>query len=212
MSDDPSASSDSTTDDATTAADGAGTDATTDADAADLAWETLDSDLDYSCPGFDVRRDEVRLPDGTETDFHHVEEPDAVVVLPFTPDGDVVLVEEWRQAVDRVNRGLPAGSVDPDDADLAATAARELREETGYEAASFDHLISVEPTNGIAGTVHHHFVARGCEPSAEPDHDFNESIRPTTTDYDDLLADVVDGRLRDGRTALAVLQYELTRR
>ena len=178
----------------------------------ELAWETIDSEIDYTCPGFDIRRDDVTLPDGTDTDYHYVEESPAVVVLPFTPEGDVVVIEEWRQAVGRVNRGLPAGSVDERDPDLQATARRELAEETGYEAASLERLTTVEPTNGIANSVHHHFLARGCEPTADRDLDFNETIRVDTTDYDDLLSGVVDGRLRDGRTAMAVLQYELTRR
>ncbi len=45
--------------------------------------------------------------------------------------------------------------------------------------------LPVEPANGIANSVHHYFVARGCEPSADQNLDFNESIRPTTVDYDD---------------------------
>ncbi|MEF8779428.1 MAG: NUDIX hydrolase [Haloferacaceae archaeon] len=182
------------------------------ADRDPLAWETSASEVDYSCPGFDVHRDDVRLPDGTETDYHYVDEPAAVVVLPFTPEGEVVVIEEWRQAVGRVNRGLPAGSVDDADADLEAAAGRELAEETGYVADSLEPLLAVEPSNGVANSVHHHFLARGCEPTAERDLDFNESIRVDTARYDDLLSGVVDGRLRDGRTAVAVLQYELTRR
>lgn len=113
----------------------------------DLAWETLDTDIDYRCPGFDVRRDEVRFPDGETDGYHYVDEAPAVVVLPLTPDGDVVVIDEWRQAVGRVNRGLPAGSVEPEDADdLERAAARELAEETGYEADSFERLTTVEPT------------------------------------------------------------------
>ncbi|WP_058366273.1 NUDIX hydrolase [Haloparvum sedimenti] len=189
----------------------------------EVAWETTATGIDYACPGFDVRRDEVRFPDGTDAEYHYVDEPPAVVILPFTPDGDAVVIEEWRQAVGRVNRGLPAGGMEPEDAgggsgdapslaDLRAAAARELAEETGYEAEAFEHLITVEPSNGIANSVHHHFVATGCEPTAEQDLDHNESIRVRTADYDDLLAAVVDGDCRDGRTALAVTQYELTRR
>ncbi|SDM53683.1 ADP-ribose pyrophosphatase [Halogranum gelatinilyticum] len=181
-----------------------------------LAWETTATDIDYSCPGFDIRRDDVRLPDGTETDYHYVDEPPAVVILPFTPDGDVVLIEEWRQAVGRVNRGLPAGGTEPDDDDLAAAAERELAEETGYEADELIHLTTAEPANGIANSVHHYFVARGCEPTAEQELDFNESIRVDVADYDDLLAAVVDSGtgedVVDGRTAIAVLNYELTQR
>ena len=201
-------------------------------DPGDLAWETLDSDIDYTCPGFDVRRDEVRFPDGETDGFHYVDEPPAVVVLPLTPDGDVVVIDEWRQAVGRVNRGIPAGTMEPEDGDpeggepgenapeasapttdaIERAAARELAEETGYEADSFERLTTVEPTNGMANAVHHHVLATGCEPSADRDLDHNESIAVETVPYDDLLAAVVDDELRDGRAVTAVLWYELLHR
>lgn len=175
-----------------------------------LAWETTDSAVDYSCPGFDVRRDEVVLPDRTTTDFHYVDEPPAVVVLPFTTAGSVVVIEEWRQAVGRVNRGLPAGGTEAEDDDLVAAAHRELTEETGYVAGSMESLVTAEPANGIANSVHHYFVARDCEPAAAQELDFNETIRPATVPYDDLLAAARRGDLRDGRTIIGLLQYELT--
>jgi ADP-ribose pyrophosphatase len=185
----------------------------TDADPADdLAWRTTDSETDYSCPGFEVRRDDVVLPDGTETDFHSVIDPPGVVVLPFTPDGDVVVIEEWRQAVRRINRGLPAGTVEPDDDDLAAVARRELAEETGYEADTVEHLCAVEPANGLLDTVHHYFLAEGCTPTADRDLDFNESIRVEVTEYEALLDAVLDGGVCDGRLAIGVTRYELAER
>jgi ADP-ribose pyrophosphatase len=178
-------------------------------DADPLAWETKRREVTYECPGFEIVREDVELPDGTTADFDYLVDDPAVVLLAFTPDGDVVLVEEWRQAVGRVNRALPAGGVEAADPDFAAAARRELAEETGYEAASVEKVGEFEPANGISNAVHHYYVARGCEPTAEQDLDFNESIRVTTRSYDDLLAAVRDGEIRDGRTALGVLQYEL---
>jgi ADP-ribose pyrophosphatase len=178
-------------------------------DADILAWETLDSETDYTCPGFDVVRDDVRLPDGTETDFHYVSETPSVVVLPFTPDGDVVVIEEWRQAVGRVNFGLPAGTLESEDADPLAAARRELAEETGYEAGGIEHIATYEPGNGLFDSVFHYVVARGCAPTAEQDFDHSESIRVDTTTFGDLEERALTGELRDGRSALAVLQYAL---
>ena len=178
-------------------------------DAADpLAWETLDSTTDYDCPGFSVRRDAVRLPDGTKTEFHSVENGPSVIVLPFTEDGDVVLIEEWRQAVGRVNRGLPAGNVEADEP-LAEAARRELAEETGYEAAAVEFLVAHEPSNGLLDATYHYFVAHGCAPTGEQDLDDNESIRVTTAAFDELRAAALGGGMRDGRSALGVLQYAL---
>jgi ADP-ribose pyrophosphatase len=178
----------------------------------DLAWETLESDIAYTCPGFDVVHEAVRLPDGTETDFDFFREGDSVVVLPFTPDGDVVVIEEWRQAVKRFNYGLPAGSVESHDDEPAGAVGRELAEETGYEAGSVEYLYSAEPANGFADSEFHYYVARDCEPTAQQDLDFNESIRVETTDFETLLEGVRDGELRDGRSAVGILYYALFER
>jgi len=183
------------------AADATGTD--------DLAWETLDSRVAYTCPGFDIIKEAARLPDGTETDFDYLTEGESVVVLPFTADGDVVLVEEWRQAVKRVNRALPAGGLEPADDDPAAAVRRELTEETGYEAGAVEHLTTVEPANAITDIVFHYFVARDCAPTGEQDLDDSETIRVTRAAFDDLRDAVREGEIRDGRTALGVLYYAL---
>ena len=177
----------------------------------DLAWQTLDSETDYACPGFSVRRDDVRFPDGTEDEYHTVEEADSVVVIPFTPEDEVVVIEEWRQAVGRVSRGFPAGGIESGDHDLATTAHRELTEETGYVADEVEHLLTVEPMNGLVDTEFHYFVATDCLENGQRDLDHNESIRVDLTTWEHLRNRATDGRIRDGRTALGVLYYDLVR-
>lgn len=180
-----------------------------DSDTADFAWETLDARTAYECPGFAVTNESVRLPDGTETDFDYVSEPAAVVVLPFTTENRVVVIEEWRQAVKRVNRGLPVGSVEPTDETLEAAANRELCEETGYEAGRMTHLCSVEPSNGVADSVHHYFAAHDCTATGEQKLDYDESIHVQTTTLEQLHDAIRTGDLRDGRAVLGVLYYQL---
>ncbi len=174
-----------------------------------LAWDTLESDVTYSCPGFDVVTQTVRLPDGSETDFDYLSEPESVCILPLTDDGDAICIEEWRQAVGRVNRGLPVGTTEPDDDDLETAARRELAEETGHTAATLEHLITVEPANGLADSVMHFFVAEGCEPAGEQRLDYDESIRVSPMPYASLLEAVRNGEVRDGRAVLAVSYYQL---
>ncbi|AFZ72288.1 NUDIX hydrolase [Natronobacterium gregoryi] len=175
----------------------------------ELAWKSQDQRVAYTCPGFDVVNESVRLPDGTETEFDYVSEPASVCILPFTPDGDVVCIDEWRQAVSRVNRGLPVGSTEPEDDDLETAARRELVEETGHEAAELEPLVTVEPANGIADSVMHFFVARDCRPTTDQDLDHNETIRVRQRPFEDLLEEIRTGELRDGRAVLAVSYYRL---
>ncbi|WP_459191609.1 NUDIX hydrolase [Halosimplex sp. J119] len=175
----------------------------------ELAWETLDSRTSYACEGFDIVTDTVRFPSGEEAEFDYLTEGESVVVLPFTPDGEVVVIEEWRQAVGRVNRALPAGGIEDDDGAPEDCVARELEEETGYRPGSVEHLTTVEPANGFSDAVFHYFVARECEPTGERDLDYNEDIRVETTTLDALVEAAREDELRDGRSMLAVLYFEL---
>jgi ADP-ribose pyrophosphatase len=179
----------------------------------DLSWETLESTVAYTCDGFDIVNEQVRLPDGTTAEFDYLSETESVVILPFTgsgedTDNEVVVIEEWRQAVRRVNRGLPAGTMESGE-EPATAVRRELREETGYEAGEIEHLTTVEPANGYADSVFHYYAAYDCEPTGSQQLDADESIEVTTASFPELLDTVESGDLRDGRSTQGILHYAL---
>jgi ADP-ribose pyrophosphatase len=171
----------------------------------ELSWETTSRETVYSCPGFDIINEDVILPDGVETEYDHLQDVPAVVIIPHTPDGRIVVIEEWRQSVKRVIRGFPAGSIEPDDTDILAAAARELEEETGYVPHSLTYLDSFEPANGVMDVSFHYVLAEGCRPEGVQNLDHNESIRVDTTTMARLTTRLHKGELTDGRTAMGVL-------
>ena len=83
-----------------------------------------------------VRRDTVRLPDGSLATREHVVHPGAVLIVPVLPDGRLVVERQYRYPLDRVFIEFPAGKLDPGETDLA-TAQRELIEEAGYTATTW---------------------------------------------------------------------------
>ena len=86
-----------------------------------------------------VRRDTVRLPDGSLATREYVVHPGAVLIVPVLPDGRLVVERQYRYPVGQVFIEFPAGKLDPGEAEIA-TARRELAEETGYAAATWTPL------------------------------------------------------------------------
>src|SRR4029079_16403206 len=94
-----------------------------------------------------VRRDTVRLPDGSLATREFIVHPGAALVVPVLADGNLVAVRQFRYPVGAVVLEFPAGKIDPPESALA-TARRELTEDAGYEAATFAPLGRVHSVVG----------------------------------------------------------------
>ena len=114
-------------------------------------WPTVHPEMrSYCCkPGeFRVVRRRRKLADATTITRDVVEHPGAVVIVPLLDDGRVCLVQNYRIAVDATLVELPAGTLEPGESP-AATAARELAEETGYTATNWQKLGELLMSPGI---------------------------------------------------------------
>jgi ADP-ribose pyrophosphatase len=105
-------------------------------------------------------------PDGNEFERDVVHHPGAVVVVPVTDDGEVVLVRQYRAAIDRELLEIPAGKRDVADEPVELTAARELEEEVGMRAASMVRLAEFYNSPGFCDEHSFLFLATGLTPCA----------------------------------------------
>jgi ADP-ribose pyrophosphatase len=146
-------------------------------DDSQLVWHRERSEQVADCRVFKVRRDFSTDPrDGKEHDFYVIEAPDWINVIPLTKDGRVVLIEQYRHGTESISLEIPGGMVDPGE-EPRATAARELFEETGYEAVEVILLGRTRPNPAIQNNWIHTFLARGVEYRQEPLNQGTERTR-----------------------------------
>jgi len=156
-----------------------------------------------------VRVDEV-CADGSRRDREVIRHPGSVVVVPLLAADAVCLVEVVRVAVGRTLLELPAGTLDREET-LAAAAARELAEETGYRAGRIAAAGSFWMSPGILRERMHLFVADELVPgpqALEP----GEQIRTRTVAWREAVAMCLDGRIDDAKTIAGILLVDARRR
>jgi ADP-ribose pyrophosphatase len=144
-------------------------------------------------------------PDGRTATKELILHPGAVAILPLVDAEHVCLLRNFRFPLNETLWEIPAGTLEPGE-DVSHAAERELAEESGYRAASWEKLTAFYPSPGILNEVLHLFVARDLTPGEmrlEPD----EQMEPQTVALTQALAWVHDGTIRDAKTIIALLLW-----
>lgn len=168
-------------------------------------WTTRESTVVYENPWIRVREDAVDGPDGAPGIYGVVEVRNpAVFVVPLTDADEVVLVEVARYATGNLSLEVPAGGSDGED--LLLAAQRELSEETGLAATSWEAVGTMFALNGVCDAIEHVYLARGLHPSAEAHEQEAEGITGTrTVPWPEVMGLVRDGTITDGETVAALM-------
>jgi 8-oxo-dGTP pyrophosphatase MutT (NUDIX family) len=159
-------------------------------------WRLLDSSYAFRDRWLRVRSDTVRLPGGkTLSPYHVVEVADWVNVVAISEAGNVILVEQYRHAVQRVMLEIPAGHVDPKE-DREAAARRELLEETGYGGGAWHALGALHPVASRFANQVHSYLALGVRKVGEPLQEESENLHIREIPWADFVAGLQTGKLR----------------
>jgi len=148
-----------------------------------------------------IEQRSVDLPSGRK-EYVVVHPGGAVAILPV--DGDeVVLIRQYRAAIDAWILEAPAGTLEPGE-DPEVCAARELIEEACLAAAELVPLGAVLTTPGFSDEVIHLYLARGLSPCTDYAPDEDEQIEVVRLPADEVRAMALDGRIRDAKTLCLV--------
>ena len=150
-----------------------------------------------------VRKDEVRLPNGKTSTREYVVHPGAVVVLAELDNGKLLFERQFRYPLRRVFLELPAGKIDPGEA-IIDTARRELLEETGYVADTWEYLGVMHPCIGYSDERIEIFRASGLRNVGAQALDHNEFLEIVEISPNEARQAVWDGRITDAKTITAL--------
>lgn len=169
----------------------------------DLKEKLVESKLLYDGKIIKLRCDTVTLPDGALGTREIVEHPGAVAIVPITADGRIILVRQYRHAVQALTLEIPAGTLAQGE-DPLSCAYRELEEETGYSAGSLQYLSSVYTTPGFTTEKIHLYVAGQLSESKQRTDD-DEFINVEIYTSEQIRSFVDSGTICDAKTMLALL-------
>lgn len=143
-----------------------------------MNWKILESNYLFKDNWLTLRADACEKPDGTIIKPYYVYEfTDWVTAVPFTKEGKIVMIQQYRHALGEVSIEIPGGCVDASDTDLQKACARELLEETGYVFDSYTYLCKTSANPSTNNNLMHIFLATDGTWQREQKLDDGEDIK-----------------------------------
>jgi len=172
----------------------------------DLKENKISSEIIYKGKLLDVRRDEVRLPNGNTSTREWIKHPGAVCMIPILPDEKLALIRQYRYPVQKEMIELPAGKLDINE-NPQECAIRELEEEIGYRSEKITFLTYIHPAIGFADEVMWLYFAENLV-KTNLNLDDDEFLELIPTPLDQALKMVWNGKITDVKTIIGILWAE----
>ena len=175
-------------------------------------YERKSRTLEYRGSILDIYKDQICFEDGHEELWDFVSHrKGAAAVVAVTEDGKLLMVRQYRNALNRETIELPAGARDSVNEDTMICAARELEEETGYRAGKIERILSLKTTVAFCDELVDVYLATDLQ-KGKKNLDPGESIEIEKYDIKNLLEMIFNGEIQDAKTVAGILAYrELSR-
>lgn len=169
-------------------------------------YERIGRELVHRGAIIDYYQDTIRIPNGNIAKWDYIRHKGAAAVVAVKNDGKLLMVRQYRNALDRETLEIPAGGLNDVNEPTDLAAARELEEETGYQAGKLELLLSLRTTVAFCDEKIDVYVATDLKRS-EQHLDEDEYLDVVSCDVEELLQMIYDCKIQDGKTVSAILAY-----
>ena len=164
-------------------------------------------ELVYQGTILEVYKDHMEFSNGNTAKWDFIRHDGAAAVVPVMEDGRILMVSQYRNALERMTLEIPAGKLDQPGEPGIECARRELEEETGYRSEELEWLLSLRTTVAFCNEKIEIFVARNLIPSCQ--HlDEDEFVDVKAYTLEELKEMIFSGKIEDSKTIAAMLAYE----
>ncbi len=170
-------------------------------------FERIDRKLVAKGKIVDYYHDIVKIPNGNIATWDFIWNKGAAAVVPVRDDGKLIMVRQYRNAIDRETLEIPAGGLNTPKEPTREAAARELEEETGFKTDDLEFLISIKTTVAFCNENIDIYVARNLKPSKQ-NLDDDEFINVEAYSVDELCEMIYAGKIEDSKTVSAIMSYK----
>ena len=169
-------------------------------------FKRLSRDLVQKGAIIDYYQDTVQVPNGNIVKWDFIGHKGAAAVVPVREDGKILMVRQYRNALDRYTLEVPAGGLNGVDEPTRTAAARELEEETGYRTDELEFLITIRTTVAFCNEKIDIYVAKNLIPSHQ--HlDEDEFINVEAYTVEELIDMIYNCTIQDSKTICAIMTY-----
>jgi len=172
-----------------------------------IPYKRIDRKLEKKGAIIDIYQDTIELPDGRLAKWDFIMHKGAAAIIPMDQDGKIIMVRQYRNAVDSYTLEIPAGGLNPGE-DMKTCAMRECEEETGLRAVNAQHLIDIRTTVAFCNELIGIYFTRDLEPSKQ-NLDDDEYVTIERYTIDELMEKIHSGEIVDAKTIAGLTTLKL---